>query len=426
MKRLVFLLFLVSLVFAQNIEQAIIDTLRFVRDIADLTLPVLALTMVVFAAFIYMAGRWTDTQTQARSNVWATAFLTSAVLGIILYLVLTTFFRDIFQGPQSAVLIRYGNVITNVAIALTSIIVIIYAISKVLNNPEWQAYWGIELSQLVASALIVFFAIAFFSVIDSVAGGFTKEFTGNRYDSAPIAASKFLERILLKNITPAVNDLFTVQICLSHLSTFQRRIGEYVLTLTYKLFPAVDAIVQVTNVIVFGFVSILASVYTQIVILKLINIVAVNFILPAGIVLRFIPPTREAGVFLIALAIGMQAVFPLTYMINIETLNLIGFKDYQTSPQVANLCGRDYAVLGIAGNISSTIPVVGPLATRISDLIKTIFTEFTINLLKPLEFTSYLDSVAYLSLVALFLPAFSTTITFAFINAFTKFVNMKM
>ena len=429
MKKFIFLILFIGLIYAQDVTAA----LRVIYDSIQLVLPLLALTMVIFAATIYVLGSIGDSQIRARSTVWANAFITSAVLAIILYIFFSSFFQGLF-AYFPALIVRYRDMVLITALCVAGVVSIVYAISKITNNPEWQAYWGIELSQLVASALILFFAVGFFEVARTFASDVTYEFTlvpgqpGVFYTSAPIAASKFMERILLRNIFPAVNDLFKIQVCLSHLNTFQRRIGEYVLTLTYKLFPAVDSIISVTNVIVFGFVAILGSVSTQIAILNLIDVLMVSFFLPAGIVLRFLPPTRQAGIFLIALAIGFQAVFPLTYIINIKTLALMGFNDYNPPYSVLGLCGGDLALLGLAGNIP-TFGIANPLTSLVgmsNTLIKTIFSEFTIGLIRPLEFASFMQDISYLSLVALFMPAFSTTITFAFINAFTKFINMKM
>ena len=395
---------------------------QIIQNIIQVILPVIAITMVIFSALIYTGVSIFGAETRAQSNVWATNFLVSAAIAVVLYTTFTGFFPKAIENFPARYLL-YKDIVLSVLIGLTGIIVLSYAIARIFNNPQWQAYWGVEISSLLGSVVVVLFVVSFFEVVNGISSTMTAEYTGS-FDTAPAAASAFLERILIRNIYPAVNDLFTIQICLSHLSTFQRRIGEFVLTLTYKLFPAVDSIVSITNVIVFGFVAILGSVSTQIAILDAINATMAPFVLPAGVVLRFIPVTRRAGTFLIALAIGFQAIFPMTYVLNIKALEILGFSDYQTPKAVYGLCLGDLATLGLAGNP----PVIGqlPLVRHVTTVVRVLFTELGVNLLRPLEFAQFMKDVSYLSLVALFMPAFSTTITFAFINAFDKFVSMKV
>ncbi|MFH2106122.1 MAG: hypothetical protein ABII22_02595 [Candidatus Micrarchaeota archaeon] len=420
----ILLLFAGLLFAAVDFNQSLTDVRDLIEGMVTQLLPILALTMVVFAAFVYLAGSIGDSSTRARASVWANAFLVSAVVSILLYMVLIAFFEQVFKDLPPEIQL-YQNIFLAVVTVLTGIIVIAYGISSVLNNSEWKAYWGHEISQLVASVLILFFALAFFVTVNAFSSSMTTSITGINEATAPLAANAFLERILLKNIAPAIDDLFKLQLCLSHLSTFQRRIGEYVLTMTYKLFPAVDSLLQVVNVIFFGFVAVLGSVSTQMLILNIVDSVMI-YVLTAGVILRFIPPTREAGVFLIALAIGFQAIFPLTYILNIHALSIVGFADYTPPIQIMTLCGAKYIAFGVGTELISSalsgVPILGTAWAAISGLV----TELPINLLSPLEFTVFLENVAYLSLIALFMPAFSTTITFAFINAFTKFVNMKM
>jgi hypothetical protein len=76
-----------------------------------------------------------------------------------------------------------------------------------------------------------------------------------------------------------------------------------------------DSIGIITGLI-FG--PLLASLNVQLITLSLSKYLALAIILPAGIAARAFKFTREGGAFLIALAIGMQFLWPFLYLINYE------------------------------------------------------------------------------------------------------------
>lgn len=56
-------------------------------------------------------------------------------------------------------------------------------------------------------------------------------------------------------------------------------------------------------------------IYAQLALMKFIETSMFTIFLPIGIILRAFPPTRGAGAVLVALAIGLYVVFPLTYLL---------------------------------------------------------------------------------------------------------------
>lgn len=67
---------------------------------ANLTnlLPVASMLMVVVAGVIYAAGQLMGAETRARANVWATAALTGALIGLLIYAVAPTVLGIIYNG----------------------------------------------------------------------------------------------------------------------------------------------------------------------------------------------------------------------------------------------------------------------------------------------------------------------------------------
>jgi hypothetical protein len=300
-------------------------------------------------------------------------------------------------------------------------IAIKYMAAKALKIPEWEAYVSVELYEMFVSAIIAIAAIGFFRAAEDFSCALTDE-------SDQIEAVSIFIIKILQDVNSGMRDIFTAQVCLSILSTINRRIGEFVLTGTYKVFPGVDSYINITSVLGYGIIAVFGSLTAQLALLSVIKATMATFVLPLGIVLRFYPPTRETGVFLIVLAIAAQTIFPASYLLNKKILEEIGFTFpmYETGffkgtdSVLLSLCGGKYFVLGFAGSklALGRIPVIG-------NILGLILSEFTIGQITPIEFKEIMQAVAVLSLSAFFLPGFSTVITFAFINAITKYLLSK-
>ncbi len=337
----------------------------------------------------------------------------------------------------------YYYVIGLISMIMIGILILTYLAAKVFRSQELEAWFNVELTEFFASFIILFFALGFFVAADIFAGSFTSLHPG----ATPIeGATIFIQKIFADAIS-ASRDMYHLQACVSILSTIHKRIGEFVLTVTYKVFPGLDAYLGIINVLTYGLTFIVSSLNAQLIFLTIIDATMSTLFLPAGILLRFFPPTREAGLFLIAASIAFQTVFPITYLINEQVLygnypEGIGYKGYGhceslsinpfsqnnayncTPTMISHICYRSgYFFLGVLGNPAAPffgqIPVFGTL-------FNLVFSEYGIALLTPAAFRPILADIAMFSLPSLFLPALSVSITFAFINAFMKFVLHKV
>jgi hypothetical protein len=307
----------------------------------------------------------------------------------------------------------------------TAVVVLItYLLSKLFKVPEWEAYLSIELTNIMSSFLLVLFIIGLFAVGDIVAGAFAEGAA-----TPPQAAIAFMRGTVADSVLTGIYDVYVIQACTSVLSTLSRRIGEFVLTQTYKVFPGTDTFVSITNVIGFGLASIYGSLMAQVSLLYLVDATMKNFILPAGLILRFFPPTRDAGAFLISLAFGLQIVFPTTYMINKEIFEEIGAETYRSRyALIWSLCGPlKYGAAGILIN-PGTNPIFGfiPGGAALGTMLMRLVSETALNMASMSEFIPIMRHISALSLLALFIPALSMMITIAFINTMTKFIVAKV
>jgi len=385
----------------------------------------LIIVLLVIGALVYMIGQMFDSDSRARAVVWSTGMLVGAVFASVLYVFAYIILPKLLFNTDLDVLNPFKTLLTFIMMLIFVIILITYTVARVLRVPEWEAYLSIELSNLVNSVLIIFFILAFFEAGKAV----SLTFTG--FNSVPQAAMTFLNKDIAPDVLDGVFDVMQLQMCSSILSTFARRIGEFVLTNTYKVFPGIDTFVSITNVLTYGLVAIYGSISAQITFMSLIDATMYTFFLPAGLILRFFQPTRDSGSFLIALALGFQMIFPTCYLINKFVLEdpQLGFEKYSTpSTLLWMVCGPP-----APGHYVLSGYFLGPgflqhfgLGNTLGLVLKTIFSEGLLNLLPMTEVVVILKVLSTLTLTAIFLPALSMIITIAFINAITKFLMTKV
>ena len=93
----VLILNLVSLANAQasNVTTAMSGLCTTVQSF----LGIAAMMLIVMAGVIYAAGQVLGAETRARASVWATAMLTGAVIGILIYLIVPTVISTMMNLP---------------------------------------------------------------------------------------------------------------------------------------------------------------------------------------------------------------------------------------------------------------------------------------------------------------------------------------
>ena len=64
-------------------------------------IPIVAMLMVVLGAVIYGAGQVMGAETRARANVWATAMIVGAIVGIMINLLLPAILGTLISGGVS-------------------------------------------------------------------------------------------------------------------------------------------------------------------------------------------------------------------------------------------------------------------------------------------------------------------------------------
>ena len=284
-------------------------------------------------------------------------------------------------------------VMTSVAL-MVFLLALFWMAAQFFKRQEYEGFVSIEIYQLIMSILIfstVFGASCFAAeMADSFAH--RDQFEVGR---------QYLDYITNDVIMPNIAELETLKLYSQWLGDIKARWGPGVWSVHVPMFPVFTVVERVTDFLLLFISPFIASLMAQMVVLEVVRGLALPFVLPAGVVLRIFPPTRDAGAFLIATAIGFDIIFPYTYVMHDHIVRAM-----LTQPQSS----LDYTqVMNTAGgsNVASFIDSNGAFS------LKNKF-------IHPLNF------LGYLLLQSLFLPALSITLTVAFIKGTTKFISQKM
>ena len=89
---------LVSVVFASS---GLTSALKELCKMSQTFLGVTAMVLVVLAGTVYAIGQILGAETRARAAVWATAMLTGAVIGAIIYIVAPIIIKGLLTGTSA-------------------------------------------------------------------------------------------------------------------------------------------------------------------------------------------------------------------------------------------------------------------------------------------------------------------------------------
>ncbi len=399
-----------------NLELLIIELSSIVHTI----LISLIFFLSIFAAILYAFAQFFDSQNRAKYVDWSNTVIVAVLISAIMYIV----FFQLIGNLSTSLLIGtpievYSSVIASVAVLMLLVTLLVYLLSKSFNLKEWEAYLNIELSNLHLSFLMVLFVVGFFA--------FSESFILTLLGSYPIDLTSEYLKSTLGEVLYGMYDVTTIQACTTFMASIHRRLGDFALTRSYKVFPGLDLFNNILNVVSAGLLTAYGSISAQYIFIQLAETLLRPFLLPAGLVLRFFPPTRDAGAFLIAFAFGFQIVYPTVFVINAKALEDVFGVDageFYNPPFLVkqSICGWfKYLFYGALPSAVASVPGLG----FSQGFITALFSETLLNLISIGEFMVILDSLAALSIPAVFSPAFAMMITLAFINSMSKFIVMR-
>ena len=97
-----FLIFLVSLSFAGGMAKTAYAMNSLSSGLTSI-LPIVGMLMTMLGAVIYASGQMMGAETRARTNVWATAALTGAMVSVLIAVIAPTVMTTIYGKPIAGV-----------------------------------------------------------------------------------------------------------------------------------------------------------------------------------------------------------------------------------------------------------------------------------------------------------------------------------
>lgn len=215
---------------------------------------------------------------------------------------------------------------------------------------------------------------------------------------------------LIGDATTLLIPLSLIYVGLALLSSVGLSLGVISLNFTQVLAPALSQLGFIIKSLTFAIIGI----YVQSTLLEVISVITVPLLLPTGIVLRAFYLTRKLGGAIIAISIGLFAVYPLTYLLDAQiTANF--------SSTVANQ-SIFQAITSQASSIQNSIFGAQPSGNTINvGLLQLIFNGIS-QLASAISavVNQIADTIAILVVEVFFFPTFSVILTIVSIRELAK------
>lgn len=289
-----------------------------------------------------------------------------------------------------------------VVLALMAVVIaFIYMMSQLFRMHEWEALAKTELYQLFMSVLIVIGVIGAAYVACNISYALAG---GDPFD----IADGYMRTLLFGpgGLLPTWFAFNQISYSARMLDSIYYRMGPGSWCYNLKPFPGTGAIDNVASFINIILAVPFGSLIVQTFVLQFIKGTMYTLVLPAGLVLRMLPPTREAGSFLIVTAVGFYTVFPLTFAWHKAVL----LDTVMPAEKAGAVAGGDWTSLDKYAQPSSPLYFA-----------RTVYTFFNpLAILKPLQ------DLSYIIVGGVFLPALTMIIVVTFIKGTMKFVAQKL
>lgn len=129
---------------------------------------------------------------------------------------------------------------------------------------------------------------------------------------------------------------------------------------------------------------------------------AVTVLLPVGLILRTFYPTRKTGGFLIAVAIGMYIILPMSYVLDANMIN--NYSNNISNSTIVTLTSAAYGAQGQMLSSSITTAKISFIST-VAGYVNSIANGFSSIA------TMVINAISYFLIAAFILPAFSMVLT---------------
>jgi hypothetical protein len=285
-----------------------------------------------------------------------------------------------------------------IAIATMSFVAALgFMAAQALRLQEWEMWAKGEIYQLIITVVLAIFLFSSAAVIDNTTRAYAG---GTLFDGA----QSYLGQVICLSAVTTIK-MEGYKMALQYLAGMKSRYYASAWGFAFPTYPGLDVLERAVDVLQMIIIPFTSSLYVQSIGLDIIRAAAMSLLMPAGILLRLFPPTRNAAGFMIASALGLYFVLPFSYIIGKEIVEPMYAKEFGRG-----MCTQDSSPypLGFSGTM---------IVNRISlELLPSISRDM-------LKFT---QSLSYLALQSVFLPSLSMIITVTFIRTAVRFFGQAM
>ncbi len=313
------------------------------------------------------------------------------------------------QDPRLTQMVHTITIGMGLAVFAVSVL---YMALGILRSSEYEAQLKGELFQLVITIIwgIAIFTSAFVinNILTLYAGG----------DIFQIA-SNYVARVNCLSVSTIVK-LEGMKLGAQYMSGLMGKYYAGAWGFKVPVMPGMEVVERLIDTIQMLMTPFGASLMVQQLGLQIIKATALVYLLPAGILLRLFPMTREAGSFMMACAFAFYFVLPFTYIIHAQVMNELFYSTYGY-----NMCGGFDASGGewlqsFDMIRATSIRSLSPIDPSTFDGLNRRFPYNIGALLDPME------QIGFVAMQSVFLPALSMVFVVTFIRTITKFFSSRM
>ena len=194
-----------------------------------------------------------------------------------------------------------------------------FMLAKVFQKPEYEARVKVEFSRQFISFIFIFVILGFAGILCSASYTITGDV--NPFDTG----IEFISEIGLIQIPKNINTLWESSINARKLSTIMLGIPSCMKGACYVSFPVGTYVSYHLDMLAMTIMPFSASMIVQVLFLDFIQKYFLALLLPAGFLLKATPFTRDAGAFLISLALSFYFILPLFYVLGSMVHEEVGY-----------------------------------------------------------------------------------------------------
>ncbi len=328
---------------------------------------------------------------------------------------------------------------------MVAAIVITKMAAKIAMKPEWDAWANEELTQLWINMLYIILIIGLYSALSHLAVLYAQNtllanvkpipgtqvnapttmlFPKNTIMPSALQSStkdligmnlNILRALLYNRVLPFFGELINIIHAIEIYSGFSvSMVGTPGLDVKTRLGLGLEVPLSALVLIRNAFPVFIISLEVQIFTLELIKLVAYDFLVPFGLLLRIFPFTRDAGDELLAVVLGFTIFMPLLYIVMFSAVNDILVNHYHQPSFFQPYYSPNTSIL-----------------SKIRDLFHTLIFPFWDYSLGSFYFAfgygivNTIEEIGFLGAVTVMLPTFIFISTISLVKALQDVLEMK-